>query len=512
MKLSDPMITRIRKFAKEEIEGDASKTVKLLPTLISMLKEQGHHASIDYISAEGMLEIARSVEESRLRHSQNENPEFELPDIPPDARYVRSLFFSPKTTPNTALLPGIWVCDVAHMTGNPSSGILFSMWGYNADRKAVCIAFGLHTLNECEASWTDFYNFVKSTYPGIDDSRATIIADGDKGGAAAYQKTFENVNFLCCTKHRGENIAMRTTAEAHGLWVKTQEAKTVAEFVERYKTMKSTVNEDHMEYIDWEYFFRNQYAVIAAYHSGSSLLGYSTSQVVESMNEAMRPVRRCHFFQALLSFIHQERRRFVKFQKEAKENVEKGFRLTPQARDKLQSLKRELEKHRPRVERINQQRSSVQHNSVSYTVDRSELSCTCGVPFVDGEPCIHVMAAARQWHIADFDLFQHQHFTSERWSAQYPEDAEFESLTLAEVSEHVRRNGFLNQEDENLALPPVKRPPRGRPRNSQRYMSALEQSRGKRGSCRVCGKRGHNIRTCPELREHDTDIQQDGSQ
>jgi hypothetical protein len=59
-----------------------------------MLQDPGQTPAIDYAGAAEMVDVALRVEAFRREQMGVPQQTPELPDIPPDARYIRSVFFS----------------------------------------------------------------------------------------------------------------------------------------------------------------------------------------------------------------------------------------------------------------------------------------------------------------------------------------------------------------------------------------------------------------------------------
>eukprot|EP01138_Halocafeteria_seosinensis_P006643 gb/GECG01006791.1/.p1 GENE.gb/GECG01006791.1/~~gb/GECG01006791.1/.p1 ORF type:complete len:146 (+),score=18.51 gb/GECG01006791.1/:1-438(+) len=114
---------------------------------------------------------------------------------------------------------------------------------------------------------------------------------------------------------------------------------------------RTSGSKKHIDYIT-KISLTHEFAVLAAQHTGTTTFGHKTSQLVESMNEAGKPARRSHFFQALLKLVLMERERFRKYQGMALQN--RNRQLTSNAREMLEAVKKEVEELRPRVERLKQ--------------------------------------------------------------------------------------------------------------------------------------------------------------
>ena len=218
------------------------------------------------------------------------------------------------------------------------------------------------------------------------------------------------------------------------------------------------------------------------------------------MNEAIKPARNLHFFQGLILFVIMERDRYVKYRNEASKWNENGYTLTPVAHEILHSIRVAVERENPQVEPTNEDRIKVETANESHTDTLTSKTCTCGVPSIDGEPCVHVYAAAKRRGLSDAETFPHDYFTVERWLQQFPSDGNFGVVTTNDLKMRVKEEGLLNEGDHNLALPITSPPPKGRPRKQRRMLSSMERHRnGKRRRCSKCGGMNHNKRTCTQI-------------
>ena len=195
--ISPSMLSRAKQKSGITLHGDDGETVKMFPLLKQSLEYLGHHVDVSYCGQEEMRGIVRKKKKAdyklwlttlspqeRRRQPTFENSNVELPEIPPDQRYVKSACFAPGTLDLDNFTHFI-VCDACHSN---KSGLIFSAWTYSSNKNAVCVASIFHILNECESSWADFYSFLTQVFPAVDNSNSVIVSDGDKGGANAAKK------------------------------------------------------------------------------------------------------------------------------------------------------------------------------------------------------------------------------------------------------------------------------------------------------------------------------------
>jgi hypothetical protein len=86
---------------------------------------------------------------------------------------------------------------------------LYSMYGTNANGIVSALGFALLFGNGDKQSWTQFWNFIKKTYPIINQSNYTIITIQDKGSLLAMENTVLLVGRFLCSFHCQQNIALK---------------------------------------------------------------------------------------------------------------------------------------------------------------------------------------------------------------------------------------------------------------------------------------------------------------
>lgn len=77
-----------------------------------------------------------------------------------------------------------------------------------ADDAGSCIVplgMSWSAMNDSTAAWLHLIEPVRAYYGDAVESRvAAWVADGDKGGAAAFKQTFPSSGIVVCSQHRGE--------------------------------------------------------------------------------------------------------------------------------------------------------------------------------------------------------------------------------------------------------------------------------------------------------------------
>ena len=124
---------------------------------------------------------------------------------------------------------------------------------------------------------------------------------------------------------------------------------------------------------------------------------------------------------------------------------------------------------------------------------RIHVSCTCGVPEVKGQPCIHSAKHALAMGKDVSSLF-HYKDTSAAWKEQYDQNVESPGISFAEA----QANGYA---DEKARYPPVAPPKVGRPKKNKRIQGHHEKKATSKRKCGGCGGQGHTKRSreCPNF-------------
>lgn len=476
----------------------------MAPTLAKLLNEQGHHTRLEFCGATAMRQIMIKVEKAAHEQYKKSLPEKEkekvgkfdpstvqLPHVNEDARFLKSFSWAPKTTdPRT--LPGLYITDAAHMIGKP--GTMFSMWTYDANANACCIGVTFHLENESGDSWFDFFNFILNTFPSIDSPETILISDGDKGAANAFQRLFEHTHFLTCNRHRRQTVKT-VSKKVHDKWYAAANARASQDYKEKRDKLIASLSREQAKRV-LNLPPRNQFLVEALEYSGAITFGYSTSQLVESLNQSEKPSRMSHFVPAIIKIVLSVSSRFCESQEKVAEAKALGYELTPMAHKILSDLKREAEDLAPRVEAQTPQTSFVETTDATHQVNLQSMTCSCELPKIEGRPCVHVLCAASKNDLPDLSLFAHDYYTVERWNSQYPQEAKFDVVTLGALKEYVKHHGYTDSNDGKLQLPLMGPPKRGRPRDSTRICSSQEIVEKKTFSCSICKKRGHTAKSC----------------
>ena len=132
------------------------------------------------------------------------------------------------------------------------------------------------------------------------------------------------------------------------------------------------------------------------------------------------------------------------------------------------------------------------------------MTCSCGIPATDAQPCVHVLCAANQYNVPEVSLFTQHYCTINHWRERYPDEENMDIVTFPRLREYIKKHGYTSPEDANLQVPLMGPPSKGRPAKRTRIMGASERARKKSTQktkcCYICQRMGHNARTCPKRR------------
>jgi hypothetical protein len=122
---------------------------------------------------------------------------------------------------------------------------LYFCYGTTANWNTYPVAFGILFGNEDKEGWMDFWDFAKSEYPSIDDTRVTIITDQAKGLTQSIAEVH----------HRHQNILKFVrggTQKYSCLWLynKLMKANTQCEIEQIKHKHAPFMNEKALKYLN----------------------------------------------------------------------------------------------------------------------------------------------------------------------------------------------------------------------------------------------------------------------
>ena len=235
-----------------------------------------------------------------------------LLDTPSDseAKYVESVFvmFSKTLVANSEFLQ-FYVLDACAGKVYLDCYTLYLTVGFSSNSNIVPIAYAWISADEGTSSWSPFLNLVHRHLPAFYE-RVTIMADRDKGIAAAIATVFANCmpHQTFCIKHRLKNIAR------HGLGIRdvykrialasTEDALKAIRESAQYANL-TDAGRNVIETYDDEV----QY-LFACCASGRVTYGRSSSQAAESQNSHIASARAQHLVGSILRITDFEARRY----------------------------------------------------------------------------------------------------------------------------------------------------------------------------------------------------------
>jgi hypothetical protein len=204
---------RIRKAARERIEGNAAETFKRLPSYFDQL----HAVSL---STTAVLEITGN-------------------------RFLRC-FIAPAAVKQAAetLRPFV-ALDGAHCT-SPYGDILLLAVGLNANNKTLPLAWGIVPVEDGN-HWKWFMQQFHAAFPALTGLHAVLISDRDKGLVASIQEMVPQCHAARCCQHLADNIAKRYGAACRPLFWACAYAKSL----DAYETAALALRQHHVAAADW---------------------------------------------------------------------------------------------------------------------------------------------------------------------------------------------------------------------------------------------------------------------
>jgi hypothetical protein len=322
-----------------------------------------------------------------------------------------------------------------------ASGTYGVIVGHDANGQVVPVTVSHNLLNECRESWVDLLEPSVEYYGRelVDTDTTVWCSDGDKGAKAALEATMEHSRQHICREHRGETAAKRFRNNAKYLFTNFADSTTQAEQdaalrkIDEVPGMRAWV--DQLPRL-------NQCRL----QNAGLLHGRNTSNQVESQNWAMMEVRRCSDpFYGLQRIIERGEEMYIEHAALAAAPL---THVVPTVRVELEKLEQESRRKVMRVVWTNRGEGvarvyRVGEASAYYTVciGDGEVSCTCGVPFVDRKMCVDLVAVLKQHRTRGILECVFPEDTARRHKEQYNAGGKWNSPDLHEVASE--RTGML---------------------------------------------------------------------
>jgi hypothetical protein len=204
------------------MHGRKEDQTPLLMSFKQALEADGHHLIVYEMGKEGqkiiLLEIDKQAHALTIKHSgvPAGDPQrvYKTPvnlyevlyAYPDDALFLCGYTLVLKHVPVLVqTLKPVFSSDAAHMRGE-LGGTAFGTWGQDANKNMVNIALSVFFDNESKDTWALHFASVKKLVSAFDVTGNILIADGDKGFAAAFEGTFSRCKKFMCERHRSENL------------------------------------------------------------------------------------------------------------------------------------------------------------------------------------------------------------------------------------------------------------------------------------------------------------------
>lgn len=418
---SGTFVSRVIESAISRCPGSPTENVARLPAYVRELNNLVHKAKIVTIYADEMVEIgmrvAASIHRRNVRNAaarrqsssqptQPGSPNISIPitavtsestqfneyefrsrlqqTAQANKRYLYAVMYGSQVSMmmQTKLFR-VYSTYSAHCTG-PTKGTMFTMYGSDSNHKQILMGIRLVLDNESERTWCLFLEFIRDCHPGLANDEIRIISDQEKGAKNAMSRILPEIKQFCCTSHRESNVYQNSCQVSGKLFRQALHCWTDAGL----SAIKARLPERGANYIgvvaeEEQYPFKRQ-----------ELFGRSTSQGVESMNNANTAVRKADVGRALILAVESDKARHSKAlynlsrtgaSNPPPKRVEKldKFRAAGHAFSFMTSVQnRGLERMVGRV-------PSAARPIFSYVVNLMERSCSCGMWQGTRFPCLH---------------------------------------------------------------------------------------------------------------------------
>jgi hypothetical protein len=525
--LSRNLIANAKNQARLEVFGNPDDNVHLVTTLVEEMKSRGHEVQLVLRSATEvtkMLEKMVVTEESNKRKGVGDlmtrqdkvtylkswkvaNMQM-LIDAGLDpvtqgimeghttSKFVSGLFFSTSAAKNAVpLLQQVFQGDACHM--NFGKYMLYSMYGTTANGNTFCVGVGIHFGNESKEDWEQYFNFVKSVHPCLNNYKNTFITDQAKGLIEAIKLVFPQVGHFHCSYHRRQNILKIVkggTQMYSCLWVYNlcMQASNITQLDQIKHNNAVHVDEKAWKYLNTIPDTAQYPAARVGMGEGIYMYHHSASSASEAMNQANKPVREktaVDVVNAIMLLLKLDSKRHQEHKVMAWKWNE--F-LTPYGK-KLRDTQFALVKNQRlyditisetddiwwicRVVRTNnnERRCWFLKTPVMGSVFGG---CSCGAPLTDGVPCHHMIAVVKSSRIKGLNENNAMPcwWTTEMWRLQYPLD----STVLCDFDMNTLKDKHTVDTTMRYCPPYVAPTKAGRPKTEMRLKSSLEGNINKR--------------------------------
>jgi hypothetical protein len=514
--LTPSLLQQTRTTIRKEVFGDADTNVMYVRALERLLHNSGHDFEFYVREKDDVLhkceEIALSqhialkkvegtklmrtekieyikqwkhdnkvmLEESGLCHNSSETH-----------RFVSGVFLSLQQARHTVpFLQSVFQADAAHM--NFGKYTLYSCYGNTANGNTFPVAIAIIFGNEDKEGWTRFWKFVLRIHPTIQEPKNTIITDQQKGSIPALADVLPAVVNFFCSFHRRENIKKFVkggTGEYSCWWfynllLKCKLPTTLTNL--RFKH-SGEIQDNALRFINSIDDHQQFPAARCALHTDACMFQRTSSSSVESMNRANSSIRdrtAIDPINSIILLLDLEGKRYNGHRDNAWSCTDiltpYGKKLLVGAfhnvnfRDFEIAMSQQGDMWCCHINRIVSTNVYTCHIPMVANDYGSHFgTCTCGVPKVDGIPCMHMVAICKSNRIEGLNENNIMPFWchTSHWRKQYPEGTSVDSshITMLQLKEN-------NEASKELKLCPGFSAPRkgGRPSHNKRHKSCME--------------------------------------
>ena len=486
---SNYFLYRVKAIALTMVRGSFDDILKLLPDFIQQLNILKHSANILVKSTDQYLDVAiklaREEHHKRTQHSlasstSTFNEQTIRNDIEEictaDGSHLYGILYTPIVGNEMIknMVP-VYQTDAAHCFG-PYRGTIFSIYGRDSNRRMVLLGMMLLFDNESEETWTIFFEHIANSLRNITWHQTMIISDQDKGLGRALQTILPDCKQFICKKHRIENVFKNTSGIVGAQIKRCFETSSRSEIMEILENVKDSPIYNYITKTSFNCQF-------PAFSSGR--YGMTTTQGVESMNNAIKSVRSQFLAHGFIQAVLDDRKRHLNAMHEAL-NFPDSLD-PPRIATKLRTLAEAAAAYPFTITEVDvtEQKAVVQSVGIArqYNVNLLSKHCDCGYWNLNNFPCIHAARLSQKIGVPLSQLLCDYDKTI-TWKKQYSNLPQYIIPSTAS----------LVPKKTKLAMPIVVPPARGRPRTT-RLKGCLE----KKAHCSLCGKSGHNRRSCKSV-------------
>jgi len=304
--------------------------------------------------------------------------------------------------------------------------------GLDAGSHIVPLAVSWAAGNESTETWLCLVEPVADYYGEVVKSRVAVwVADADKGGAAALKQTFPESGILICSQHRSETAAGKFGKGSKALYLNWVNATTPSAQRVAYNKMTPPMK-----------LWLNKVppAAQTKLDNAGRLYGKTTSNTAESHNAQVLPMRSCGDPCAALRKAVVDAQAHYERCKAGAENATTYSTAagiahiaeleSAASRQVLSVTWLPSAPGEPRLSRarVNLATTTARH----FDVHLPQCTCTCGLPTVDRDLCVHLVAAALKAGLVVQEL-EFDERSAARHKAQYAAGGDWPNIAWSAI-------------------------------------------------------------------------------